>query len=88
MITAKINVSKIDKNRLYKGEKGSYLSIAIIPTPDSKYGDYMIVEEITKEEREAGKKGTILGNGKNLAKEGKAIDSGSKAKEPQDDLPF
>ena len=68
MITGKIDVTKIDKARLYKGEKGTYLSITLIPTPEGKYGDYMIVEEISKEEREAGKKGTILGNAKNLVK--------------------
>ena len=66
MITIKIDVSKIDKSRLYKGNKGTYLSAVLIPTPNGQYGDYMIVEEVTKEEREAGKKGTILGNGKEL----------------------
>ena len=66
MITIKIDVTKIDKVRLYKGEKGTYLGAVLIPTPDSKYGDYMIVEEVSKEEREAGKKGTILGNGNTL----------------------
>jgi hypothetical protein len=68
MITIKIDVSKIDKSRLYKGKKGTYLSAVLIPTPDSEYGDFMIVEEVSKEERDAGKKGTILGNGKNLVK--------------------
>jgi hypothetical protein len=64
MITLKIDVTKIDKSRLYKGAKGTYLNCTMIDTPTSEYGDYMIVEETTKEEREAGKKGTILGNAK------------------------
>ena len=68
MIALKIDVKKIDKSRLYVGEKGTYLSCMLIPTPNSEYGDYMIVESITKDEREAGKKGTILGNGRNVQK--------------------
>ena len=68
MIEIKIDVQKIDKSRLYKGKQGTYLTAVLIPTPDGKYGDYMVVEGIRKEEREAGKKGTILGNGKNLVK--------------------
>ena len=68
MITIKIDVTKIDKARLYKGAKGTYLSAVLIPTPESEYGDYMIVEDVTKDERQDGKKGTILGNGKIIKK--------------------
>ena len=64
MITGKIDVMKINKDRLYKGEKGTYLSIVLIPTPNSEYGDYMIKENVSKEDREAGKDGAILGNAK------------------------
>ena len=64
MISIKIDVTKINKSRLYVGAKGTYLNCTLIDTPNSEYGDYMIVEETTKEEREAGTKGTILGNGK------------------------
>lgn len=66
MITGKIDVTKITKSRLFKGAKGTYLDIVLIETPNSQYGDYMIVESVTKEEREAGKKGPILGNAKIL----------------------
>ena len=68
MITGQINVEKINKERLYKGGKGTYLNFKLIPTPNSEYGDYMIVESTTKEEYEAGVKGAILGNGKILEK--------------------
>jgi hypothetical protein len=66
MITGKINVKAITKSRLFVGEKGTYLDVTLIPTPNGKYGDYMIVESITKAERDAGKKGVILGNAKNI----------------------
>ena len=66
MIAGKIDVLKIDKAKLFKGAKGTYLDIAIIETPNGKYGDYMIVQSVSKEEREAGIKGAILGNAKNM----------------------
>lgn len=63
-ITAKIDVTKIEKARLFKGAKGTYLDVVLIETPESQYGDYMIVQSVTKEEREQGIKGPILGNAK------------------------
>ena len=70
MITIKIDVTKINKSRLYVGEKGTYLNCVLIDTPESEYGhDFMIVQETTKEEREAGTRGTILGNGKIVVKQ-------------------
>ena len=64
MISLKIDVKKIDKSRLFVGKKGTYLDAVLIETPNSEYGDYMIVEDISYDERQAGKKGTILGNAK------------------------
>ena len=65
MIKLNLDVTKINKEKLFKGEKGIYLNCVLIPTPDNQYGnDYMIVEDTTKEEREAGTKGAILGNAK------------------------
>lgn len=67
MISARINVTKIDKARLYKGEKGTYLDILLIASPQNQYGnDYMIVQSVSKEEREKGIRGNILGNAKDL----------------------
>ena len=68
MITGKIDVNKIVKERLFKGKKGTYLNFALIETPDSEYSDYMIVQDVPKEEREQGVKGQIIGNAKILAK--------------------
>jgi hypothetical protein len=86
MIKLQLDVSKIDKNKLFHGKKGIYLNAVLIPTPKSEYGDFMIVEETSKEEREAGTKGTILGNAKELKKEntGKAPDDFNDV----NDLPF
>lgn len=64
MITASINVNKIDKLRLVKGEKGIYCNLVLFETPSSAYGDYMIKQDMSKGEREAGKESPILGNAK------------------------
>ena len=67
MLTGRIDVTKIDKSKLYKGEKGTYLDLVFIPTPDNKFGhDYMIAQSLPKEDRESGDRGAILGNGKYL----------------------
>jgi len=74
MITGKIDVTKIDKTKLFNGKPNKegkcamYLDIALIETKRSDFGDWrddnthMIVQSISKEERAAGKKGNILGN--------------------------
>lgn len=64
MITVKIDVNKVDNNRLYRGEKGLYLDAVIFMNdgPDQYGNDGMIVQQVLKEERERGVKGAILGN--------------------------
>ena len=54
----KINVSKIDKALLYKGEKGTYLNASLIIGDESdRFGnDGSIQQDVPKERREAGEK--------------------------------
>jgi len=66
MISISIDVTKIEKQRLFTGKKGTYLDAVLIETPNSEYGDYMIVQSVSKEEREQGVKGNILGNAKSI----------------------
>lgn len=66
MITVKVNVSQIDKARLFKGEKGTYLDLILIETPNGQYGDFMVKQQVTKEERDAKLQMPILGNAKYL----------------------
>ena len=64
-IRAKIDVTKIDRNKLFQGKKGTYLDLVLIPTPGNRFGnDYVAVQNVSKEEREAGQRGEILGNAK------------------------
>lgn len=92
-ITVKIDVSKIDKTKLFKGAKGTYLDIILMPSENNQYGnDFMVVQSVTKEERDAGVRGAILGNAKFLKKKGSAPTqlesqpSGSSGE--SDDIPF
>lgn len=67
IIRAKLNVSLVDKTKLFKGEKGLYMDITLLENKDGpdKYGNhYMVVQDLGKESREAGVKNPILGNGK------------------------
>lgn len=99
LISIKIDVTKLDESRYFKGQKGTYLDITGIlnDTPD-KNGNYgFVTQSITKEEREAKLQLPILGNFKVL----KEFDSKPAApvtafvpaynaimEMPNDDLPF
>ena len=71
-LSLKINVSQIDKARLFSGQKGKYLDCTIFVDLDQldQYGNSgMITQDVSKEEKAQGIKGNILGNGKVFWKE-------------------
>lgn len=100
----KIDVSKIDKNSLFKGEKGTYLDVTLMDNRDGQdqYGnDGFVVQDIGKARREAGERGPIIGNWKHVGqappKQAPPQDAHNKAKanayqpdanDPDDDIPF
>lgn len=64
-ISLKIDVTKIDKARLFKGQKGTYLDATVFVDlgEADQYGNHgMITQDVSKEERQAGTRGEILGN--------------------------
>ena len=88
LLAIKIDVMKINKDRLYKGQKGTYLDlmVEIKDEPDKYDNDVAAWEGQTVDERKEKKDRNFLGNGK-------VVWSGeSKAKEAEtdtsDDLPF
>ena len=91
-LSLKIDVSKIDKSKLYQGKKGTYLdAILFLNDENDQYGNNgMIVQSATKEEREQGKKGAILGNSKELgAKSNSENNAQDESEQEEDDLlPF
>ncbi len=69
MISLSIDVLQLDKARFKQvtkrdGSKATYCDLIMIETPNGQYGDYMVKQSISKEERSAGKQMPILGNGK------------------------
>lgn len=64
-ITVRVDVTKIDKSRLYKGQKGTYLDLTTFVDTDEKDkydNNGFVTQSPTKEEREAKEKLPILGN--------------------------
>jgi hypothetical protein len=71
MITLSIDVKQIDKDRLKpytrkNGKEAMFLELILIPTPESEFGDYMVKQSVSKEERESGIQMPILGNAKQV----------------------
>lgn len=65
----RIDLSKVDQAHVFAGKNGArYLDIALLETKPSNFGDqrdentHMAVQSLPKQERDAGKKGAILGN--------------------------
>ena len=97
IIKCKINVNKVDKSKMFKGEKGTYLDVTLLPNKNGtdEYGnDYMIVQDVSKADREAGVKGAILGNAKVWAKSAPkeqppaGAPAGSAPTDAGDDIPW
>lgn len=64
-VSLKINVSMIEKARLFAGQKGKYLDATVfIDINDlDQYGNNgMITQDVSKDEKQQGVKGPILGN--------------------------
>ena len=64
IIKANINLNNIPKEKIYKGKKGNYLTIAITVNdePDQFGNQGPVIVDQTKEEREAKVDKTYLGN--------------------------
>ena len=80
-IRGTINLDKIDKERIFPGEKGRYLDIVLIPTPNGKYYEWAIAQSTEKDEE------TVwIGNAGKIKKE---MEKPTEHKsEGGDDLPF
>jgi hypothetical protein len=65
VVRCKIDVTKVEKAELYKGEKGTYLELVLFETEEGKYGDNgFVVQGLSKatRDREPDRKGAIIGN--------------------------
>jgi hypothetical protein len=99
MIIAKIDVTKLDKGHFFKGQKGIYADLVLIPNKDGvdQYGnDGFVSQGVSKEAREKGTKGAIVGNYKKINRGGdtaapqraQAPAKPDPSLDPDDDVPF
>ena len=64
-INISIDVTKIDKTKLFNGNNGTYLNLTTFVDTEKKdqyENNGFISHSVSKEEREAGQKGRIVGN--------------------------
>jgi hypothetical protein len=69
MKTLKINCSKIDKSALFEGKNGKYLDLVLFENKGGvdQYGNHgFVTQDIGRERREAGERGPIIGNWKEV----------------------
>lgn len=74
LITLSIDVTQLDRARFKEvirkgngpraGMKAVFVDLVMVATPDGQYGDYIVKQQVTKEERAARVEMPILGNGK------------------------
>ena len=69
MITISLDMTKIDETRIKpytrkNGDQAEFLELVLIESPNSQYGDYIVKQGVTKEERMAGKEMPIIGDAK------------------------
>jgi single-stranded DNA-binding protein len=96
-VSIKIDVTKIDKSRLFKGEKGTYLDLTTFIDLDQKDqydNNGFISQSVSKEEKENNVQTPILGNCRVFWKEQNSTPQSSAQPQAQalpdddDDIPF
>ncbi len=87
-LSIKIDVSKIDKSRLYQGVKGTYLDLTtfISDELDQYENNGFISQSVTAEEREAKTQTPILGNVKIFYTD--SAEAAPQAAAIDEDIPF
>lgn len=95
-LNIKVDVTKLDKSRFFKGANGTYADLTVFFDPDStdKFGNHgSVTQAATKEERQARVKLPFVGNAKVFYREdGEQVKPAAKNDPVQpdfdDDIPF
>ena len=88
IINIKVDVTKLDKSKFFKGKKGTYANLTVAENMDgeSEYGDtHYVFESQSKEERDAKTPKTYLGNGKEFVFNSNGVNQTTETVD--DDLP-
>ena len=75
IISGSIDLTKIDKSKIFEGKKGKYYPLTVVINNElGQYGDSGYIQtEQTKEEREAKQQKTFLGNVKVVWTDGQNV---------------
>jgi len=90
-LSVRVDVTKIDKERLYKGKKGTYLDLVTFVDLDNRDqydNNGFISQSTTKEERESGVQTAILGNVRVIGNASTETQSSDSLNELEEDVPF
>lgn len=93
MTTVKINVTRILKQHLFEGKAGKYLDLVLMENKDGpdQYGnDGFVIQGVSREARERGEKGPIIGNWRTVERKAPELKRTSKPSpqpEPADGAP-
>ena len=91
MISLSIKTEKIEKPHLIEGKNGKILSVVLFENRDGKgqYGDDgYAVQGVSKESREAGVRGPIVGNWRYIGQGATVTTSKPKQEVEDDSVPF
>ena len=91
MISLSIKTEKIEKPHLIEGKNGKILSVVLFENRDGKgqYGDDgYAVQGVSKESREAGVRGPIVGNWRYIGQGATVATSKPKQEVEDDSVPF
>ena len=94
IISASIDVTKIPKESLIKGKKGTYANVTVFINDETRFGNNAsIAMSMSKEEKEAGKEKIWLGNGRVVFTNGEVSlaekeDAPAPVKKEEEPLPF
>lgn len=88
LITASLDISKIDKSKIIEGKKGKYINLTLwVNDQEDQFGNNVSIQQsLSKEEREAGAEKIYLGNGK--VRDGGGATPAPAANAGSNDLPF
>ena len=93
IINASIDVTKIPKESLIKGKKGTYANVTVFINDETRFGNNAsIAMSMSKEEREAGQEKVWLGNGRVVFTDGEVALADREESDPskvkEEALPF
>lgn len=73
MIILKIDVKKLSKEHFFVGAKGTYCDLIVMENdqPDQYGNTHVVKQGVSKEARDNGTKGAIVGNGKSYDRQTK-----------------